>query len=109
MHNTHRARRIASMDVSFAEEWLRKLEQGNDHGSSLSQALIQKYQQRMQFIRAALDERDFYNMKSLHFEKLKGDREHQRSIRLNLQWRLILELRGDSPKTVHVVSIEDYH
>lgn len=48
--------------------------------------------------------------KSLHFEKLKGNRTHQHSIRLNERWRLIIELEGEaSHRTVVVVSIEDYH
>ena len=52
----------------------------------------------------------FYNLKSLHFEKLKGDRTHQHSMRLNKQWRLIIELEGVAPnKLVAVISIEDYH
>lgn len=64
----------------------------------------------MQAIRAAEDERAFYAMKSLHFEKLKGDRSHQHSMRLNDQWRLILEFeRGNDGKVVLVIGIEDYH
>jgi len=64
----------------------------------------------MQFIRAAADERDFYAMKSLHFEKLKGARDHQRSVRLNDQWRLVFEFEGKGQtKVVVVKEIEDYH
>ncbi|NJC02622.1 plasmid maintenance system killer protein [Xanthomonas sp. 3272] len=49
-------------------------------------------------------------MKSLHYEKLKGDREGQRSMRLNSQWRLIMRLEEDTlGRTVVVVSISDYH
>ena len=64
----------------------------------------------MQVIRAALDERVFYAMKSLHYEKLKGDRVGQRSMRLNDQWRLILRIEeDDTGKLVVIVSIDDYH
>lgn len=66
--------------------------------------------QQMQTIRGAPDERDLYVLKSLHFEKLKGQHSHQHSIRLNDQWRLILEFKGKAPnKTVVIVAIEDYH
>ena len=42
------------------------------------------------------------------FEKLKGDRARQHSMRLNDQWRLILEFEGAAPdETVVIVSIED--
>ena len=45
-----------------------------------------------------------------NFEKLKGDRSHQHSIRLNLQWRLILEVEEDEAgKLIAIVGIEDYH
>lgn len=63
----------------------------------------------MQWIRAAPDERDFYRMKSLHYEKLKGKRSHQRSMRLNDQYRLILEIEEIKGRTLVVISIEDYH
>ena len=63
----------------------------------------------MQLIRAARDERDFYALKSLHYEKLKGRRSHQRSMRPNDQWRLIIELeKGPSETTVVVIHKEDY-
>jgi len=49
-------------------------------------------------------------MKSLHFEKPKGARSHQRSMRLNKQWRLILELEQTKEgKTVVIIEIEDPH
>lgn len=41
---------------------------------------------------------------------MKGSRKDQYSMRLNDQWRLILEFKGDNPrKVVIVVGIEDYH
>ena len=67
------------------------------------------FRRRMQFIRAAVDERAFYAMKSLHYEKLKGDRSHERSMRLNDQWRLVLRIESTGERTVVIVSIEDYH
>ncbi|EQD33807.1 Plasmid maintenance system killer [mine drainage metagenome] len=64
----------------------------------------------MQLIRASIDERAFYAMKSLHYEKLKGNLDGHSSMRLNDQWRLLLRLRQDEDgKTVVVISIADYH
>jgi toxin HigB-1 len=41
---------------------------------------------------------------------LKGNRSSQHSMRLNKQWRLIVEFEGVAPnKLVAVISIEDYH
>ena len=71
---------------------------------------MRAFRKRMQAIRAAPDERVFYRMKSFHYEKLAGARSHQRSMRLNNQFRLIVEYEGKSPnKTVVVIAIEDYH
>ncbi len=65
---------------------------------------------RMQIIRAAPDERDFYAHKSWHFERLQGQRQHQHSLRLNDKYRLILELEGSGrEKRVRIMAIEDYH
>ena len=64
----------------------------------------------MQQIAAAPDEKDFYNLKSLCFKKLKGDRSTQYSMRLNDQWRLVLELiNRNGKKIVLILGIEDYH
>lgn len=64
----------------------------------------------MQVLVAARDERDLYALKSLHFEKLKGGRSGQHSIRLNEQWRLIVTLEEtDQGRIVNIVEIVDYH
>ena len=64
----------------------------------------------MQQIRAADTEMDLYAMNSLRLEKLKGKRKHQHSMRLNDQWRLILEFREGTPnRKLLIVGIEDYH
>lgn len=95
-------------NVRFVEKVLEGLER--EDSPDFSEAVIKAFRKRMQTIRAAMDERDFYALKSLHFEKLKGDRSHQHSMRLNDQFRLILEYDGTGPdKTVVIVAIEDYH
>ena len=83
------------MDVRFEDPSLEKLEVDPKYTAGLDAALVKAFRKRLQFIRAALDERAFYAMKSLHYEKLKGDLAGQRSMRLNDQWRLILRLEVD--------------
>jgi len=98
------------MEVEFDDDELDRLETDPQFNAGFSQEIVRAYRMRMQQIRAALDERDFYHLKSLRFEKLKGDRDGQHSMRLNLQWRLIVELRGSKPcKVVAVIEIVDYH
>ena len=98
------------MEVEFDCKTCARLETDADFNGGHSQAIVKAFRKRMQLIRSAADERDLYAMKSLHFEKLQGNRSHQRSLRLNDQWRLIVELRKSDQKTVVVIKgIEDYH
>lgn len=98
------------MDVEFDDDNLDRLETDGQFTAGYSQEIVRAFRKRMQQIRAFRDERDFYQIKSLHFEQLKGDRIGQSSVRLNLQWRLIIEVRGNHPcKVVGIVEIVDYH
>ena len=98
------------MDVDFKDQSLDRLETDAAFSAGLSDLVVKAFRKRMQQIRAATDERTFYAHRSLHFEKLRGDRLGQYSMRLNDQWRLIIELKGEAPrKTVYVVEIVDYH
>lgn len=98
------------MEVEFAGDDLDRLETDPRFTGGFAATVVSLFRKRMQMIRGAQDERDFYALKALHCEKLKGQRSHQYSMRLNDQWRLILEFKGKSPnKKVVAVAIEDYH
>ncbi len=98
------------MEIEFADEELDRLEVDASFYAGYSAAIVTVYRKRIQMIRAAIDERAFREMKSLHFEKLQGKRSGQYSMKLNDQWRLIITIKAQSQsKTVVVVSIEDYH
>src|SRR5258708_39977283 len=92
------------MEVRFKDASLDRLEIASDYTGGHDQAIVRAYRLRMQTIRAAKDERTFYELKSLHFEKLKGDRSHQHSMRLNKQWRLILEFDGSEQGKAAAIS-----
>ena len=96
------------MEVRFRDGRLDRLETDPKFDGGFSQAVVRAFRKRLQFIRDTPDERVFYQMRSLRFEKLKGKRKHQYSMRLNDQWRLILELDDQAPTKV-VVAVEDYH
>lgn len=98
------------MEVEFADDDLDRLEVDLQFTAGFAREIVRGFRKAMFLIRAAPDERDFYRLKGLHFEKLEGGRAHQRSVRLNKQWRLVLEFVGQAPnKVVRVVCIEDYH
>jgi proteic killer suppression protein len=98
------------VEIRFKEQRLDRLETDGTFDGGFSHEIVRAYRKCLQIIRAAPDERIFYSLKSLHFEKLKGSRSHQHSMRFNKQWRLIIELEGVAPnKLVAVINIEDYH
>ena len=98
------------MKVRYAKDNLQRLVTDIGFTDGFGHDVIRAYRKRIQMIESAEDERDFYSLKSLHFEKLSGARSHQHSMRLNDQWRLIVEIEAGTPKnTIVVTSIEDYH
>ena len=99
---------VRCMDIEFANADLDRLETDPKFTGGYGPEIIRGFRKAMQSIRAAHDERDLYASRGLGFEKLKGQRQHQCSARLNKQWRLILELTGP-PKKVRVIGVEDYH
>ncbi len=97
------------MQVRFGDDDLARLESDPRFLAGHSPAVVRSYRKTMQRIRAATDERDLRTNAS-RFEKLAGARRHQHSMRLNDQFRLIIQLKGESAtKTIVVISIEDYH
>ncbi len=98
------------MQVEFQDDDLDRLEIDASFVAGFPPEIVRAYRRRMQAIRAAVDERDLYVFASWRFKKLLGDRLHQRSIRLNDQWRLIVEIREAAPSNIMVIiGIEDYH
>jgi proteic killer suppression protein len=98
------------MDIEFRDSRLSLIETERAMETKLPVSVITSCRQKLVVIRAAPDERTLRNWKSLHYEKLDGDRSGQRSIRLNKQWRLVFTLdTGLNPPKITVLSIEDYH
>jgi toxin HigB-1 len=98
------------MDAEFDDERLDRLETDAAFTAGFDESAVKGFRKVMQAIRSAVDERDFYAMKSLHFEKLQGPRSHEHSMRITKKWRLIVELEGKAPnKKLRIKGIEDYH
>ena len=97
------------MEVEFDDPDLDRLETDPQFTAGYAPAIVKGFRKAMQHIRAAKDERDLYATRGFHFEKLKG-REPERSLRLNKQWRLIVEVEdGTKSQRIRVKNIEDYH
>lgn len=98
------------MDVTFKNQSLDRLETDATYSAGFADSVVKSYRRAMQHIRAASDERTLYARRSFRFEKLSGDRTGQYSMRLNDQWRLIVEIQGEAPnKAIHIIEIVDYH
>lgn len=98
------------MEVVYQDRRLALLETEEAAQTRLPISLIAAFRKKVAFLKAAPDERTLRNWKSLHYEKLHGDREGQRSIRLNDQWRLIFRLDDQSsPPVLTIIEIADYH
>ena len=98
------------MDIEFRDKKLELIETDRAAETRLPVSLIESLRDKLGFIRAAADERSLRNWKSLHYEKLEGERSGQRSIRINKQWRLVFAIDTDhSPPKMTVFGVEDYH
>ena len=98
------------MDIEFADEELDRLETDPGFDAGLPVGVVRGYRKVIGWIRAAQDERDLRQMRSLRFEKLRGNRSHQHSMRLNDQYRLIIQLeKAGGRSRVVLVEVTDYH
>ena len=98
------------MEVEFEDDDLDRLEVDQRFDAGFPRGIVKAFRKRMQLIRAAPDERDFYGLSGLRFEQLKGKRKGEFSMRLNDQYRLTMRFQGKGKDKVVVVrSIEDYH
>src|SRR5262249_32469386 len=99
-----------SMEVEFDDPDLDRLETDRNFTGGWPPAIVKGFQKLMGAIRGAVDERDLRNLRGLRFKRRKPPDEHQHSLRINDQFRLIVELRGSGPnKKVGVVAIRDPH
>ena len=98
------------MNFRHANKTLSKMDEQPDFDGGFAEGLARAFRLRMQFIRAANNENDLRARKSYHFEKLKGDRSSDYSIRLNKQFRLTFQIeKEEGGNCLVILAIEDYH
>ncbi len=98
------------MDIAFKDARLeRTFTEGKDY-ARLGTSVFRAFLQKVQILANARSESDLYAIKSLHFEKLSGDRKGQRSIRLNSQFRLVFTVhKTDEGSLAWIIEVVDYH
>lgn len=72
-------------------------------------SLINRYKDRIVLLESIEKISDLYTYKSLHFEKLKGERAGQSSIRLNDQYRLIIEEMTRDTFKILIIEISKHY
>lgn len=97
------------MRYDFRTAKLQRLHDTEAGAEAYPPEVVDRFFEVIGIIRAASDSRDIRAFKSLRLEKLKGKRRTQHSLRLNKQWRLIIEVEKGEPNTIWIVDIEDYH
>ena len=100
------------MEIEFADrQGLERAVTDPRFDAGLGPTLIKAFRDKVEFLKSCNSEQDIRAMKSLHFEKLKGARSHQRSIRLKHDGkRLIFQIidrNGD--KVIRIDEVGDYH
>jgi len=98
------------MQFEFADDRLKRLYVDRSFSAGLAPAIVKGFRKAMQAIEAATDERDLYARPALRFEKMRRNPPDEHSLRVNDQYRLIVDLLGEAPnKRFRIVKIEDYH
>ena len=98
------------MRYTFAKKNILQLFTDRKGANKYPAPVVDAFFRAVAVIDGAKDERDLYALKSLRYEKLKGKRQKQRSVRLNDQFRLIVQVEEDPEgKYFLIVDIEDYH
>lgn len=100
------------MIIEFADrQGLERAEKDPRFDAGLGPTLIRAYRDKVDFLRSCHSEQDIREMKSLHFEKLKGKRNHQRSIMLKHDAkRLIFQFINRNNQTIiQIDEVGDYH
>lgn len=99
------------MRFEFGDSLLRRLySDPNYRQKRLGPDLVRAFRKNVGLIGAVGDEQELRQHKALHLERLRGDRDGQSSVRLNGQWRLILEfVTHENGRLAVIIEIVDYH
>ena len=98
------------MIIDFQDPELERLAFDAAYMGKRSAALVRAYRKRINQLRNVPDRQALYALRSLRLEKLKGKLKRFHSMRINDQYRLIIEIQQKVGKeTVEIIKIEDYH
>ncbi|MGC2234686.1 MAG: type II toxin-antitoxin system RelE/ParE family toxin [Pyrinomonadaceae bacterium] len=93
------------MIKSFADKETEKIF-GREFSRKLPNDIQRVARRKLEILDAAESLSDLRIPLSNRLEKLKGNRGHQHSVRINDQWRICFEWRGEDAYEVEII---DYH
>lgn len=99
------------MNIKYRDPDLQRLaEDRSFRQKKWSTDIVKAFRKQIHRISQASDERDLYAIKALRLEKLSGNRKGTSSIRINDQYRLMINIeKDDDGKIVVIIEIVDYH
>ena len=98
------------MRFLFNDKKLKALYTDKKGAQKYGRAVVESFFEVMAAIEAAPDTQDLRKLKGLRFEKLKGSRKGQHSMRLTDQWRLVFEIGTEGGREfLRILEIADYH
>lgn len=97
------------MEIDFDDPDLCRLHTERAYTAGHQPGIVKGFRKALGWVKAVVDERDLYAMHGLDFKPMEH-RPGKHSMKINKQWRIIVELRGVAPnKRIGVIAIEDYH
>lgn len=96
------------MIIIFEKEYLRNLYikgKSNDKKHRFQPEIIKNYKKRIDYIKAIEKKEDFFNIPSLKFEKLSGDKKGLSSIRVNSKYRIEFRLIEQKEPLISICNI----
>lgn len=98
------------MDLEFKDKDLEAMAFDPNYRGRWSAGIVKEYRFCLHYFLNAPDRRAIYHYPGFRLEKLKGKKKDVHSLRLNDQYRLILQFqRIDNREAIYVLGIEDYH
>lgn len=101
------------MNLVIEDDYLEELIKTNSNPEGKRKypvAVENKFLFRIGQIQAAINENDLRNNRTLHFEKLKGNRKETYSIGVKDGWRIIFRLEGNGLiKIMHIEELSNHY
>ncbi len=112
LHDATKPHDRKPMDVRHDEKDLEDAELNPLYRGGIDRGLLKQFRKALNLIRSVPNESELMKFRSLNYERLKGDRSHQHSVRANQKWRVVFEIEkhsGSNNNVCVIKSLEDYH